>query len=265
MEHDDSGGLHHVRVGRGPPLLLLHGLGGTWRSWTPVLGALSAERTVIAPDLPGHGSTPMMRDISVPRLADVVTTFLEENDLREVDMVGSSMGARLVLELARRGVGGRVVSLDPGGFWRGWEKSFFHASIGASIKLVRALQPVMPRLTHSALGRTILFPQFSPRPWDLPPATLLAEMRSYATSPAFAPLLDSLANGPEQQGAPAGTTRFIAIGWGRQDRVCLPGQARRAVTLFPDCGLHWFEDCGHFPHWDQPAETVALILDVTDR
>lgn len=36
------------------------------------------------------------------------------------------MGGRLVLELARRGgIVGKVISLDPGGFWNGWEKYFF--------------------------------------------------------------------------------------------------------------------------------------------
>jgi pimeloyl-ACP methyl ester carboxylesterase len=32
---------------------------------------------------------------------------------------------------------------------------------------------------------------------------------------------------------------------------------------FPDARLHWLDDCGHFPHWDQPAATVRLILEHT--
>jgi pimeloyl-ACP methyl ester carboxylesterase len=28
-------------------------------------------------------------------------------------------------------------------------------------------------------------------------------------------------------------------------------------------GLHWFDRCGHFPHWDKPAETAELILQAT--
>ena len=51
----------------------------------------------------------------------------------------------------------------------------------------------------------------------------------------------------------------ISIVWGRQDRVCLPQQAERAMERFPDATLHWVEDCGHFPAWDQPAETVRII------
>ncbi len=260
--------MNYIRRGTGTPLLLIHGLGGSWRSWTPVLDGLAAERDVIAVDLPGFGATPPLPgEVSIRTLADALTDFLRENNLLGIDAVGSSMGARLVLELARRGgVLGRVVSLDPGGFWRGWEVPFFYYSVYFSVKLVRVLQPVMPVLTGSALGRTVLFPQFSPRPWDLSPSVTLTEMRSFAASPSFDELLHNLAYGEKQRGAPLHSIKnTLVIGWGRQDRVCLPGQARVALDLFPDAFIYWFERCGHFPQWDQPAETIRLILDVTDE
>ena len=55
----------------------------------------------------------------------------------------------------------------------------------------------------------------------------------------------------------------VVIGWGRKDRLCLPQQANRAIKAFPDATLHWFEHSGHFPMWDQPEETVRVILDAT--
>ncbi len=42
-----------------------------------------------------------------------------------------------------------------------------------------------------------------------------------------------------------------------------PSQAKPALALFPDATIHRFEHCGHFPHWDQPGDTVRLILDST--
>jgi pimeloyl-ACP methyl ester carboxylesterase len=258
--------LHHVRRGVGRPLLLVHGLGGSWRSWTTVLDALAAEREVIAVDLPGHGATPPLEgEVSFRTLTDAVAAFVAAHDLTGVDVVGSSMGARLVLELARRGdVVGAVVSLDPGGFWRGWERTYFDTTIGLSIRLVRALQPALPGITDSTLARSALLTQFSAHPWRLPSAVVLQELRDYAAAPSFDRLLFNLAHGPEQQGVPRGTLRRpMVIGWGRQDRVCLPRQAERAAARFPDARLHWFDDCGHFPHWDQPAETVRLVLDTT--
>jgi pimeloyl-ACP methyl ester carboxylesterase len=260
--------MHDVRQGKGPPLLLIHGLGGSWRSWSPILESLASQREVIAVDLPGFGQTPPLPgEVSIATLADAVTEFLHAEHLTGIDAVGSSMAARLVLELARRGgVLGAVVSLNPGGFWAGWQRHAFYASIWASIRLVRLLQPVMPALTRSAIGRTMLFAQFSAHPWRLSPHVTLDEMRSYAASPSFDELLRQLAYGETQQGARPGSIEHpLVIGWGRHDRVCFPSEAKRAVALFPDARLHWFEHCGHFPQWDVPRETVRLILNNTGK
>jgi pimeloyl-ACP methyl ester carboxylesterase len=255
--------MNQMRMGKGKPLLLIHGLGGSWRSWRPILDPLAVERQVIAIDLPGFGeSPPLPGEVSIASLADAVTSFLRTNSLMGVDMVGSSMGARLVLELARRGVAGTTISLDPGGFWKGWERTFFATSIRLSIRLVRMLQPVIQLFTGNPVGRTILFSQFSPRPWHLSPVVTFEEMRSYAASPSFDELLRSLVDGPTQQGS-LSTPKPIIIGWGRNDRVCLPRQADRALDRFPEAHLHWFDHCGHFPQWDVPQQTVQLILQRT--
>ena len=157
-EADESAGLRFARRGTGRPLLLVHGLGGSRHSFDPITDALAAEREVIAPDLPGFGATPPLRgDVSIARLADALERFLVDQDLEGVDCAGSSMGARLVLELARRGKVGAAVALDPGGFWNDRERQVFGASVAASIALVRALQPVMPALTGSPVGRSVLF------------------------------------------------------------------------------------------------------------
>ncbi len=224
--------------------------------------ALAKERELIAVDLPGFGETPPPTgEVSIATLADELTTFIADNDLGEIDLVGSSMGARLVLELARRGVGGAVVALDPGGFWTPGQLRFFSISLRASIALVRALQPVLPALTGNPVGRTALLVQFSARPWALPGGVALRELRGFTASPSFDAALDSLVHGPLQEGMPVGSARHrIVIGWGRQDRVCFPSQAKQAQAKFPEAELHWFKRSGHFPHWDEPAEVVEVIL-----
>ena len=254
--------MNSIRRGSGKPLLLVHGLGATWRSWDPILPALAASREVIAVDLPGFGETPPLAgEVSIATLADAVTAFLKEQNLLRVDLVGSSMGARLVVELARRGVGGATVALAPGGFWSPGQLRFFNASLQASIRLMRLLQPVMPAITGSPVGRALLLSQLSARPWALSADLALREMRSYAQAPSFDAALHSLVHGPTQEGAPAGSLPGpLVIGWGRKDRVLLPSQAKRATQLFPDAKLHWFDRSGHFPQWDEPQETVELIL-----
>jgi pimeloyl-ACP methyl ester carboxylesterase len=90
-------------------------------------------------------------------------------------------------------------------------------------------------------------------------------LQDYVASPVFDELLYNLAYGEEQEGSPRGSLAGpLVIGWGRHDRICFPSQSKKALRLFPDAQVYWFNGCGHFPHWDKPSETVALILRVTN-
>lgn len=253
-----------VRQGAGKPLLLVHGLSNLL-NWTLVCGELARDREIYSVDLPGFGeSPPLTGEVTVASLTDAVEIFIAEQGLADVDVVGSSMGARMALEMARRGHRGNVVALDPGGFWTDAQRKVFGTTVRASIGLVRRIQPLLPTLTRSKAGRSALMAQFSAHPWRLNPDLVLQELQNFDRSPSLDEALSSLIYGPRQQGAPSGSLNGSAvIGWGRQDRVTFPSQAQRAQELFPDASLRWFDDCGHFPHWDQPADTVRLIVEAT--
>ena len=252
------------RRGTGQPLLMVHGLGGNRRSFDTIAAPLAERRELILIDLPGHGQSPAKPGSGTfAGLADDLERFLADQRLTGIDMAGSSMGARLVLEMARRGVARHVVSLDPGGFWQGWERSFFKKTIGASIRLLRTLRPALSALSHSAVARTVLLAQLSARPWELDGTIVEAELKSYVATPTFDALTRDLADGPPQRGSAAPSAGRVVIGWGRHDRLCLARQARRALREFPAAKLHWFEQSGHFPMWDEPRETVELILSAT--
>ena len=257
--------MHHTRTGNGKPLLLVHGLGGNRNSWDSILPSLSQAREVIAIDLPGHGQTPEEADSGTfAGLARSLDDWLGGEGLADVDMVGSSMGARLVLEMARRGRAGAVVALDPGGFWQGWERTFFRSTLLASIRLVRSLRPALPAITRNVAGRTALMAQLSAKPWALDPGMIARELQSFVSTRTFDALVKDLANGPMQRG-PSETAAPVVIGWGRKDRLCLPRQAARARAVFPEAKLHWFDDSGHFPMWDEPQETIRVVLEAMSR
>ncbi|MBA2466390.1 MAG: alpha/beta fold hydrolase [Sphingomonas sp.] len=252
------------RRGSGRPLLLIHGLGGSRRSWDTIAGPLADKRELILFDLPGHGgAAPAPDSGTFEGLMRSVAGMIEANGLRGVDVVGSSMGARMVLELARRGLAGNTVALDPGGFWRGWERNFFRTTLAASIRLLRGLGPTLPALAKNPASRTALLAQLSPKPWKLDGAVVGRELQSFVATPTFDALVRDLATGPMQRGPAAPDTGKVVIVWGRQDRLCLPRQAKRATAEFPSAELAWFDRCGHFPMWDRPRETVELILAAT--
>jgi pimeloyl-ACP methyl ester carboxylesterase len=258
--------MRYTRTGSGPPLILVHGLGNTPRAWDPIIPALAARRELIIVTLPGHDGEPVERDSGTfVGLTRSVADFVAKQQLEQAAMVGSSLGARMVLELARRGHSGPVVALDPGGFWRGAERAMFRATLRASLALLQGLARahMLKPLARSYPGRTLLLAQLSAHPWHLDGAIVARELDALARTPTAAALIDDLARGPAQRGPAAAGAGPVTIGWGRRDRLCLARQARRAVAAFPSARLHWFAHSGHYPMWDEPAASARLILDST--
>src|SRR5919112_3156715 len=113
--------LAYDRTGRGEPLVLLHGQGFSRRVWDPVIDMLTADRDVIAVDLPGHGESPRQPKGtgSAPHdLAVAVAELLDELDLSTVHVAGNSSGGWVALELGRLQRARTVTALDPAGLWR---------------------------------------------------------------------------------------------------------------------------------------------------
>jgi len=253
-----------TRTGAGRPLVLVHGLGSTSQVWNPILPALAAEREVWALDLPGHGPAVAEEDSNqFAGLARSLEAFLVDENLVGVDMVGSSLGGQLVLEMARRGNAGATVALDPAGFWRGWERAVLKSSLTASLWTVRGAQPALGALAASPIARTMMLALLSARPWLLDGSLVASELAAFGNTTTLDALIDDLAFGSSQAGPAANDSGPVTVGWGRHDRLCNPAQAARVLRSFPHARLHWFEDSGHFPMWDEPASAAALILNST--
>ena len=254
--------MHTLRTGSGRPLVLVPGVGADTGTWSPVLAGLAAQREVVRLDLPGFGQTPMPTgEYTLATVADALEAHLRAEGLAVADLVGSSMGARLVLDMARRGVGRNVVALDPGGFWSAAQKKVFGATLAGSVALVRTLRPALPALLRTPVGRTALLAQLSARPWAVDRDYAVRELQGLADAPGTSPAIRALTTGPDQEGATAGTLLgpVLAV-WGAQDRVTLPSQARTLQQRFPDALVEVWKGCGHFPHWDQPARVIETVL-----
>lgn len=74
--------MNYIKKGSGKPLLLIHGLGGSIRSWDIISEGLTKEREVVIVDLSGFGETPAMeRKVNIANLADAVNGFLKSQKL----------------------------------------------------------------------------------------------------------------------------------------------------------------------------------------
>ncbi len=227
---------------------------------------LSTEREVIAIDLPGFGKTPALNgEVTVTSLANATAAFIEAQDLEGVDVVGSSIGANVALELARRGgLVGAVVALAPAGFGRDRQRVVYQHMMGMTMGVVRLLRRAMPFLTSRSLTRGLLFRHVSAHPMRLHPGLALDEAESMASSASFHAALRHLCRDDIQHGAPPHVIRHpVVLAWGRQDRLTPASQAELAHLYFPDARLHFFDSSGHHPHWDVPREVAKLVLATT--
>lgn len=96
--------LHHIfhspkNPNRRPPLILIHGAGGSFLSWHPYLRRLDGE-TVYTLDLPGHGESRGGGRQSVEEYAADVRVFIEENLIPKPVIAGHSMGSAIAMMLA---------------------------------------------------------------------------------------------------------------------------------------------------------------------
>ena len=90
-----------VRVGRGPALLLIHGIGDSSDTWRPLIPALARHHTVIAPDLLGHGRSDKPRaDYSVGGYANAMRDLLAVLGVESATVVGHSLGGGVAMQFA---------------------------------------------------------------------------------------------------------------------------------------------------------------------
>lgn len=88
--------------GEGPPIVCVHGLGGTSNTWTPVMPALRGYQ-VIRVDLPGSGrSADVEGELSIDRMVEAVAAVCGELDVVSAHFVGHSMGTIVCQHLAAR-------------------------------------------------------------------------------------------------------------------------------------------------------------------
>jgi pimeloyl-ACP methyl ester carboxylesterase len=111
--------------GEGPPLVLVHGLGGAASNWTELAPILSKRHRVLVPDLPGHGRSTALPAVSgLEPFADRVALVAEREGMLPAPVVGHSLGGLVVLRLAlsrpdsvQALVLAGAAGLSTGGFW----------------------------------------------------------------------------------------------------------------------------------------------------
>ncbi|MFE7645936.1 alpha/beta fold hydrolase [Streptomyces phaeoluteigriseus] len=252
----------YARVGRGEPLLLLHGIGHHRQAWDPVVDILATERDVITVDLPGFGASPSLPDglnHDLTTTTAVLSAFCEALELDRPHVGGNSLGGLLALELGREKHVRSVTALSPAGFWSEAERRYAFGVLLTMRRLSQRLPlPLVERLSRSAAGRTALTSTIYARPTRRSPEAVVAETLALAGATGFDQTLRS-----------GGSVRFtddipgipVTVAWGSRDMILLRRQGVRAKQIIPRARLVRLPGCGHCPMNDDPALVARVLLD----
>ena len=253
-------------AGRGPLLVLVHGIAGSGATWEATARLLARRFTVLAPDLPGHGaSDPPPGDYSPGAAAAAVRDLLLLLRRRRATFVGHSLGGGVVMQVAYH-------------FPDLVERLVLEASGGLGTEVAPLLRALalpgsewVMRLGYgpwTRAGRS-LFDRLSGAGMEAPPE--LRELwRSYSdlSDPAarrsFLNVLRSVV-GPEGQRVSARDRLYLAgrvptlIVWGAADRIIPAAHGREAARAIPGSRLVMLDGVGHFPHAERPAAFASAL------
>ena len=252
--------LNHVRHGEGPPLLLLHSLGGSLVQWSPVMDRLAAEHEVVAVDMPGFGESPELPEGVEPRAANLATAVLDFYDSLGIDgkpaIAGISLGGWTSIECARQGGATAVVALCPAGFWKRSPDSS-NRTVARARRSGRAARALLRPIMSTARGRRRALGRFIYHPERLSPGEAEAIAKAYVTAPAYDEASALMRAGRVEE--LKGIKTPITLAWAEHDTLVrtrplrdgiLPKRVQQVVL----------PGCGHVPTWDDPELVSRVVL-----
>jgi len=212
--------------------VLVHGLAGSTRWWSPVLSALAARHTVNLVDLPGFGAM-RGRRLALADAARWLVAWMDAAGLERCPLVGHSMGAAVVLRAAalRPAAVSRLVLIAPAGVVRN------RSLVGHALPLARAVRGARLRFLP-VLGTDAL---------RAGPLTLLRASREVVADDVRADL------------ARVAVPALVVLG-ARDTLVPLEAGAVLAREL-RDARVHVLGRSGHVPMFDEPDELARVILE----
>jgi pimeloyl-ACP methyl ester carboxylesterase len=248
--------LHYRELGRGPTVVLLHGLGADGARWERNIGPLSRDFRVIALDQIGFGqSDKPMANYDNRMLSEFLVRFLAAIGVAKASLIGSSMGAQVALHAAvhRPEVVDRLVLVDGGNV----RSAGAPAPPPMAPERQRIMNGVTSEETRELLG--LLIHDKSLITDRLVDEALMTHLQSsYAIGKILeaGPKLNSL--GEEEVRTVKSPTLII---WGKNDALTGPAAADRLAGMIPGARKMVIDEAGHMPHWEKAEEFNRVVTE----
>ncbi len=253
-----------LRKGKGPPLVLFHGVLCSEHVWTRVVPLVAPHHDTVVLTALGHrgGSRPRTRPTRFGHIIDDAEETLDRLGLRKAHLAGNSMGGWVALELARRGRAESVCALSPAGFWTVEEGNPGGAAerLRATIRQTRFGRPLLPFLARSSRFRRWAMRLNAAHGDRLTAAEMIARADDLLQCDVGLDLLQT----DEALGPFASLPCPITIAWSERDRVLpMRSHGERAKTMVPGARFVVLSDVGHVPMFDAPDLVARVLLETT--
>jgi pimeloyl-ACP methyl ester carboxylesterase len=258
--------VNYVEAGEGAVLLLIHGMAGTCENWRTVVEPLAQERTVIAPDFPGHGdSAPGGGDYSLGSLATGLRDLLLALGHDRATLVGHSLGGGVAMQFAYQfpEMVERLVLVASGGL--GPEVSpLLRAAALPGADLFIGATASLGQKAGGAIGRGLAAVGMRPSADIAEVARGYASLRDADRRRAFLATLRAVV-GTEGQRVAAVDRLYLAetlpvlIIWGERDPIIPVAHGEEAHRALPGSRLEVFEGAGHLPQLEDPGRFIAIL------
>jgi pimeloyl-ACP methyl ester carboxylesterase len=255
-----------IELGEGPPLVFVHGLGGSWQNWLEQLPVFAHSHRVVALDLPGFGRSPMPREqITISLYARVLDQAMQALGIGAAAVVGNSMGGFVATELAiafpQRIE--RLVLAAPAGI-----SSFGNPEATRVALWLRRIRPLLAvgggwlathadAVTRRPGLRALTLKDVARYPSQLP-AQLVAEQLRGAGKPGFVDALEANLSYDYRHRLPEIVCPTLVV-WGKSDRVISVRDADVYTELIPNARKVILPDTGHVPMLERPGKFNALL------
>jgi abhydrolase domain-containing protein 6 len=240
----------YLEGGRGLPVVMLHGFGGSADHWTRMAGLMVKQFRVVAPDLPGFGDTTASASerFSVPLQAERLHAFLQALGLRRYHVIANSMGGNIAGALAHDHPD-EVMSLtllEPQGI-----ESRTPTLIDLEIR--EGKQPLIPK-TPEEFARLIGL-VFTRRPFIPRAVYLYLCKQALAREPLYQAVWKGLWEDryPLERNLPGIRAPTLVI-WGDSNHFLHETALEKVEQGLRDVRVVRMKSCGHTPMVERPAE-----------
>lgn len=226
-----------------PPLVLVHGAGGTLTHWPPELRRLP-NTAVYALDLPGHGKSGGAGCTTIDAYADVVMQFIDALDLAPVVLAGHSMGGAIAQNVALR-----------------FPEKLAGLGLVATSARLRVAPMILEGIYTSFAATTAQIARFVYGP-DVTPA-MQAEYASHLqqTDPALLHGDFTACDAFDVRGQLAPVQLLTLIICGTADKMTPAKFSQSLHAELPHSELYLIDGAGHMFMLEQPNAVAALFQD----